>query len=496
MSRRWPLALLLLLLLAPACTDHSLDGARPTTRHFVAVTGTPQGDGSRESPWDLTTALAGANGAVQPGDTIWVRGGTYVGAVVSGVAGEPDRPVVIRAVPGERAIIDGRDAAGDTFIVRGAWTVVWGLEVTNSAPDRTTARPDGVVNDAPHTRYVNLVIHDTGIAFFTFPRHADVEVYGAIIYNVGWDEATRANGHALYLKSDAGPLVVRDNVVFQQFGYGIHAYSDRGSGRIVGLVLEGNVAFDNGVLAPVHPGANMVIGGVEPADDVLAHGNLLYYTPGLTGPNAEIGFQWHESGTIHLRENVFVGGDPVLNVGPWRQTLVEHNLITGDGLMVSFRDSTPLGMQWTGNRYLRDPLASAWSFLGVRLPLAAWQTLTLLGATDSAAAVVPRESTVWVRPNRYEPGRATVAVVNWSGAPGVTLDLFGVLAPADSFEVHNVQDLWGPPVAAGAYQGTVTIPFGGVAPPPPVGLPVSPAPRTGPAFDVFVIRRVRAAEIF
>ncbi len=46
---------------------------------YVAPTGTSSGDGSLSRPWDLATALAGAGGKVQPGDTIWMRGGTYKG---------------------------------------------------------------------------------------------------------------------------------------------------------------------------------------------------------------------------------------------------------------------------------------------------------------------------------------------------------------------------------------------------------------------------------
>src|SRR5258708_4043629 len=45
---------------------------------FASPTGTSGGDGSRQ-PWDLQTALNGASGAVHPGDTIWLRGGTYAG---------------------------------------------------------------------------------------------------------------------------------------------------------------------------------------------------------------------------------------------------------------------------------------------------------------------------------------------------------------------------------------------------------------------------------
>src|ERR1700736_1218232 len=53
---------------------------------YVAENGTPGGDGTISRPWDLQTAL-NHPAAVQPGDTIWVRGGTYRAPSSNGFAG-------------------------------------------------------------------------------------------------------------------------------------------------------------------------------------------------------------------------------------------------------------------------------------------------------------------------------------------------------------------------------------------------------------------------
>src|SRR6267142_2302825 len=47
------------------------------TDFFASAAGGPAGDGSLDSPWDLQTAFNHPAG-VQPGDTIWLRGGDYV----------------------------------------------------------------------------------------------------------------------------------------------------------------------------------------------------------------------------------------------------------------------------------------------------------------------------------------------------------------------------------------------------------------------------------
>src|SRR2546430_15149648 len=72
-----------------------------------APAGTPRGDGTRDRPWDLATALSGGRGRVQPGDTIWLRGGTYTGNFDGTLTGTSTAPIVVRQYPGERATIDG-----------------------------------------------------------------------------------------------------------------------------------------------------------------------------------------------------------------------------------------------------------------------------------------------------------------------------------------------------------------------------------------------------
>lgn len=51
----------------------------PPAGFFVSVLGTAGGTGDITDPWDLHTAFAGGNpgGTIQPGDTVWLRNGTY-----------------------------------------------------------------------------------------------------------------------------------------------------------------------------------------------------------------------------------------------------------------------------------------------------------------------------------------------------------------------------------------------------------------------------------
>lgn len=463
---------LLVLALAGALAAGGRPTAPPQGRGYYAApapTGSPGGDGSARRPWDLATALGGGRARVQPGDTVWLLGGTYRGVFRSTVQGRDGAPVVIRQFPGARAVIDGAGSTRSTLHVAGAHSIFWGFELTNSDPRRSTSakarlRPDVVVNYASHTKYINLVIHDGGVGFYTEPEFVDVEVTGCILYNNGWQGPDRGHGHGIYLKSFTGPVVARDNVVFNQYGYGVHAYSNAGTGKLVNIRIEGNVAFNNGTLASrASLSPNILLGGLAYATGGVIRDNLTYYSPALerAGANVMVGWQTLRNGDVAVEENYFVGGSPVLDIGYWSATRVTGNTLIGTrrGSLVARRDPNVRAQIWRENTERQPPSGAA---------------------------------TIVVRPNPYEAGRAHVVVFNWDRDARVRVDVSGFLAAGDRYEVRNVQHLTGEPVASGTVAGgVISIPLEGVPPPPPVGLAASPAPRTGPAFDVFLVTRLR-----
>ena len=109
--------------------------------------------------------------AVKPGDTIWLRGGTYTGRFTSQLRGEPNKPIIVRQYPGERVTIDGNDGVeSPTINVRGSYTWFWGFEITNSNTDPLSVPPATSRQSAARAstcsvagpRLINLVVHDTG----------------------------------------------------------------------------------------------------------------------------------------------------------------------------------------------------------------------------------------------------------------------------------------------------------------------------------------------
>jgi len=61
--------------------------------YYVAPNGTSGADGSKAHPWDFASALNGANGKIQPGDTVWLRGGQYKGVYRSNASGAAGKPL-------------------------------------------------------------------------------------------------------------------------------------------------------------------------------------------------------------------------------------------------------------------------------------------------------------------------------------------------------------------------------------------------------------------
>lgn len=493
----WALVLLVGTVLLGACEQRTSPTPPPPilrVGYYVAPGGTAEGDGTWQRPWDLATALAGAGGRIQPGDTIWVRGGHYVGPFQSRLTGSPSAPIIVRQYPGERATLVNPSLTLVALHVTGQWAWYWGLEVTNSNVDRNTARPNGVYPSNANNRFINLVVHDNAVGISISNESPGTEVYGCIVYNNGYSDATRTHGHGIYTKNDGRfQKIIRDNIVFDQFRNGIQIFTDSGSGQLKNFLLEGNVWFNNGTLTSTHPAdGNILVGGWEVADDIDIRDDMAYVSPSIDARNVRVGYaNTLQNGAVALQGAYLAGGDPVLTVGYWTQATVSDNLLFGTKTILALRNPARTGQVWSGNVYQRDPAAAAWRYADTAYTFAGWQQATGFGTTDRAEADPPSTPQVFVRPNAYEPGRATIIVFNWSRQGTVAVDVSGVLQAGDRFEVHNVQDFYGAAVLGGTYTGDpLTLPMAGVDPPRPLGGSPGTPPRTGPDFDVFVVTRL------
>lgn len=425
---------------------------------YVAADGSASGDGSKERPFDLTTALAGA---ARPGWTVWLRGGAYrVGAITSTLAGTEHAPITVRSVPGEAAVIDGVTAVGAVLTVNGAWTVYRDFEVTNSTRWRSggeSNRAAGIDVHGANVKLVNLVVHDLAGGVGMWSDAVDSEAYGNIIYYNGWVGPDRPHGHGIYTQNKTGIRRITDNVIFGQFGIGIHAYASD-EGFLDDIQLEGNVVANNGITAGDF---NILVGGHRLAKRPVVRSNYTYDSPGA-GNNVGYAAGCQEA---VVEDNYFVvarGGYAVQLVNC--TGVLEGNVLIGGSRAV------------TGSGIVPQPALAA------QYP------------ANDFAAERPTVTKIVVRPNRYSPGRAHVIVYNWAQAKDVQVDLSPAAIPVGaSFEIRDVRSLSTRPIVAGAYTGrAVTIPLEGLTAAPVIGWQPTP-PHTAPEFAVFLVTSGSAA---
>ena len=195
--------------------DYSIQAAD----FYASPSGRTNGTGTIIDPVALSTGLLNATTPAKPGDTLWLRSGVYPGGGGAYLYGDPGQPITIRQYPGERAVFDGSNSTNPTLSIYGRWNVWRDIEVMNSSTNRSLGegRPLGLAVMSPNTRLINCVLHDGGgIGFWELS--SDAEMYGCLIYNVGYDTTNnsgsiKGNGHSVYTQNAAGKKWIHDNIL-------------------------------------------------------------------------------------------------------------------------------------------------------------------------------------------------------------------------------------------------------------------------------------------
>jgi hypothetical protein len=379
----------------------------PAADYFVATDGKPDAAGTKEAPWDITSALEGKH-ALKPGDTLWLRGGTYKhpnrtpggqGFAVK-LAGEKDKPLHVRACRGERVTLDG----GLSVVAPSTYLWVWGLEILvseNFTQERVTKEPGSSPKDLNRPwgglsvgsgtdhKFIGLVIHDNAQGVSYWSGAPGGEVHGCLIYDNGWKAPDRGHGHAIYTQNKDGIRILSDNLMTGGFSYTMHAY---GSSRayVDHFLIEGNIAYNGGTF---------LVGGGKPSHDIRVLKNYLY------GVSMQIGYNAPENEDCEVRDNVIVGGG--LSINKYKKAVNEGNLVL---------------------------------------------------AKDAPR---PRGELAVLRPNQYDPGRANLVIYNWSKAAQVEV-ASDWLKDGETYRLMDPKDFFGKPVHEAVCKGgTIMVPMQG-----------------------------------
>lgn len=437
--------------------------------YYAAPNGNPTGDGSWARPLDLASALSNRS-PVHPGNTLWLRGGTYRGAFESVLNGTSAAPISVRAYPGERVILDGSgltDSSQSILIAQGSWTIYQGFEITNLNPDRVQTRPTGLTVYGPNTKFINLIIHDNGVGIGAWTPALNAEIYGCVIFNNGWQgpNPDRGHGHGIYLQNDAGTKKIVDNLIFNQYGYGIHAYTQQGS--IKGFYFEGNTVFGSGSLsrAPENVAPNILVGGYAPAERITLVSNYLYHPIDTPIYNASFFYGNDDNRDIELRNNYIAGGLIGGWVFRWRSATGSGNTFVGKDYLISLvpAPATPTAtFSWDGNTYLHvntNPSHTPFTDGVSAYTFTQWQQTKNYdrnGHYTHFPSGRPTGQYIAVRPNLYDVRRAHITVYNWNLSNTATVpatSLTNLLPLGVRFEVRDAANFFGQPVLSGTYNG-------------------------------------------
>lgn len=478
-----------------------LGGARAAgAEYFVSPSGQASGDGSRVRPLNLAAALNGA--LAQPGDTFWVMGGEYaLGYIATTLHGAAGRPVTVRAVPGQRVSVDG----AITLFSSVGYVDFWGMEWKRSDPDRISAQSgfnptdiakrNGFNTFVPHVRLINLVIHDQlGAGVYLSPETVGSEVHGCLAYNNGYLTQDVRDGHGYYVRNHGEAKALSDNFAFNGIASGFHIYSE-GVDTLNNITLDGNVAFNAGVYAPAGGYRDLLVGGdggQVTVDNIAISNSFLYYKPGSAATvigMAQIGRDGVNA-RLALAGNHFTAGMMLKN---WSSGTVTGNRVAASGTLVDHYQNLagPWGLFWDANVYQSFDASAAPFHLTQSRPNAlsfgAWQQVTGFDAASALTTGTYGGVEIYVRPNKYEPGRANLIVYNWARQSTVAVDVSPVLPVGTAYEVRNVQDFFAPPVLSGIYTGeSLVLPMTGLTVAKPVG-PFEAAAPIGPEFNAFVL---------
>jgi len=418
---------------------------------------------------------------VHPGDTIWLRGGTYHGVFSSNLNGalgagvnDPTTKIHVRQFPGEIAVIDGGATNIDYLLqIVGTYTWFWDITLTSSSTDRTSTVPDSYPTDLqrPYDAvqiyqsgnsgtgciFINMIVKNCGQGFGLWVNAENAEVYGCLIYYNGWMAPDRDHGHSIYSQNQPpGTRWIRDNIMFGNYDYQMHGYTE--SSHVDNHIIDGNINYWAAAISTsgLHPG-EWIVGGNAGTGNVIT--NNAIYAPGGNG-----GF----SITYGLYAPV-----------------VQNNFSGGDGTLYGFPiylDNTAGTPTITGNKFYADDLILPSSYATL-YPNNNWYL----------RANRPKGTWLLVRPNLYSPGRGHVAIYNWDHLNSVSVDASTILNIGDNYEIRHAMNFRGGAVASGTYAGgTISFPMTGLAAETPAGAsaPSVPSPAE---FAAFVVVTVGAA---
>jgi len=483
------------------------------------------GDGTRNNPLTFSQAFTGTVARIKPGSMVYLLGGTYKPAWSNAhekaevratspkvfrleVRGEPGNPISIAAEPGSSVHLDG------SLEVNSSHLRITGLEIGNSHySPRSTYPPAVSFLKSRDVELINCNLFGAGSTVSAMAPSKDILLYGCLIHNSCGLPHGASNS---YLQNNADSTKTIEQCIAYRSSaqnLGVHVYFADAAHNVRFL---DNIAFLGGSVEPQQNWDNIFINPGVPFDGVEVIGNVAYQHETACGwrPNVRLCSKKDAKKTDYtnvrgvVRDNWFMGGLYAVSMGRWKQMTFENNTLWAEKLMIEINSATIAdaipaqeqrpdlsGYRVNGNHYFTTPEAASFRYDRTAkieqgeplLTFAKWQALGLDKDSVLEKTVNGRPTGTMVRvyANRYEKGRANVAIFNWDGKDSVKVDLSKVLTKGDRYRVYNCLEVthtlaMAKPVSTATYDGGE------------VAFPMKKDPAS-PDFDAFLVLPETAA---
>ncbi|MFC4775828.1 sugar-binding protein [Paenibacillus sp. GCM10023252] len=281
------LALLLCMPILQGTGGISIQAAAATTgtEYYMSPTGSDSNDGSEASPW---ATVAHFDSIAQPGDTLYIREGTYEQSTDITAKGTASAWITIRNYPGETVIFDGSDYwnTGSTAKTRFAaffgnagsgYIVIQGLIIQNY-------RMSGIT--------VGYREKDANGIYIGEP---------ATHYNIRYNMIDRCGQNGISSGSGASDMTYEYNLVgrtgydmaFGSWSSGLNMIEMEGMDNYV----RGNISYHNIDVSARHTDGNgMILDTSAPTAGAVVENNLFFH-------NGGVGIAWTDASNATIRNN-------------------------------------------------------------------------------------------------------------------------------------------------------------------------------------------------
>lgn len=477
--------------------------------YFASPTGKSSNTGTKDSPWDLATALDKFHtpgGSPKSGASyLYLREGIYTGGYVvkfNRDAGSTSSSLTVMPYPGEIAIFDATNnkEREHSLYVNGSNIIVEGLIFTSRNTNRLAGRDNvvgcgGVFDDGYNNRFISNIVHDvinSGIATepntknsspaATVSKAGGTLLYGNILFNCGFPViGEQGHGNTIYLQNQYGTKRIENNILFNSFRDQITIYH---SGKdIKNVEVIGNISFQAG--APGYVGMRNILAGCEGnLTDITIKNNSLYHNAtNAEKSNLQVGYQSNGNNGLTVDGNIIYGGGDtkgswgaVLEINrQWANSKFTNNLLA--------HHESNARLVWYPN--IGNVEDRHFTFSGNRYYMGRANSNQASGETYQQNTYPANEARVY---RIQGENRAYVAIFNFEKKDKYTVKVDGI---SGNYKVYDAQNLVGGAVIAEGSGSSIEFPLKHTKTFKPVGTTDGTnfrnVPHTPEKFNTFVV---------